>query len=82
MSYIKNGVKRYTLREKISYHTECANSGVNKNTGEKLTTTQRVRHANSATRCVNKLDKFMKTGNRFADMKKSFKSSKNKSNDF
>ena len=70
MAYMKDGVLRHTLKEKIAYHTECANTGVNKSTGEKLSTTQRVRHANRATKCVNKLNRFMNTGARFADMKK------------
>lgn len=77
MSYMKDGVCRYTLKEKIAYHTQCANTGVNVNTGEKLTTTSRVRHANLATKQCNRLNKFMQTGERFADMKKSYNGSKN-----
>lgn len=76
MSYMKDGVRRYTLKEKIAYHTQCANTGVNVNTGEKLTTTSRVRHANLATKQCNKLNRFMKTRERFADMKKSYDESK------
>lgn len=63
------GVKQYTMKEKIAYHKDCADRGVNQH-GEKLTMTQRVRHANCATRQVNKLNRFMKTGERFAQMRK------------
>lgn len=72
MAYMKDGVRRYTLKEKIAYHTKCANDGVNVNTGEKLTTVSRIRHANLATKQCNRLNKFMKTGQKFADMKKSY----------
>lgn len=76
---MKDGVNRYTLKEKIAYHTECANTGFDKAKGKELSTTSRVRHANLATKCCNKLNRFMKTGARFKDMKQDFKSSKNNS---
>lgn len=67
------GAKQYTMKEKIAYHTKLANNGYDSN-GEKLTLTQRVRHANCATRQVNKLNRFMKTGERFNAMRKARKS--------
>lgn len=72
MAYTANGVKKYTMREKIAYHKELANKGVDKN-GEALTLIQRVRHANCATRQANKLNRFMKTGKRFDAMRKARK---------
>ena len=78
MPYIdENGNTKYTLKDKIDYHTKCANDGV-KPTGEVLTTTQRIRHANCATKCVNKLNRFMKTGTRLKEIKNKL-SSNNKS---
>lgn len=82
MSYIKNGKKQYALKEKIDFHTQCANKGVNVSSGEKLTTTQRVRHANRATACVNQLNRFMKTGARFKDLKSKRKSGSKSNSDF
>lgn len=70
--YEVNGEKRYSLKDKIAYHTACANTGKNIATGEKLSFASQVRHANSATRCVNKLNSFMKQGQRFNDMKKNY----------
>lgn len=39
------GETKYTNVDKMKFHTECADKGINPSTGEKLTTTQRVRHA-------------------------------------
>ena len=60
MSYInkRTGKRTYTLKEKIKYHNAIANTGRKK--GKAIPLTTRVRHANSATKCVNKLNRFMK----------------------
>lgn len=56
------GEQQYTLKEKIAYHKQCANKGVDAN-GQKLTQTQRVNHALAANRSTRKLNKYMKTYN-------------------
>ena len=38
------GETKYTNVDKMKYHTKCADTGIDGN-GQKLTTTQRVRHA-------------------------------------
>lgn len=53
-----NGETQYTAKEKIKYHTDCANSGVDGN-GVKLTTAQRIRHGVLAENQKRKLDRFM-----------------------
>ena len=79
---MKNGRKKYTLKEKIKYHTLCANSGKNPATGEHLSTTQRVRHANCATKRVNQLNRFMKTGASFSSMKKNYSNARKNNSGF
>lgn len=67
MSYIKDGKKVYTLKEKKIYHEKLANTGHDLN-GEKLTTAQRVRHGILAVECGRKQNRFQKTGQRYRDM--------------
>jgi hypothetical protein len=50
--------KRYTLREKIAYHNECANTG--KKDGKPLTTSQRIHHGMASARAASQLNQFMK----------------------
>ena len=73
MAYInkRTGEKKYTLKEKIKYHTAIANSGKKK--GKPIPLTTRVRHANRATKCVNKLNRFMKQGSYYGGLKKSYR---------
>lgn len=73
MPYInkRTGERKFTLKEKIKYHTRIANSG--KKGGKIVPLTTRVRHANRATKCVNKLNKFMKQGSYYGRLKKSYR---------
>jgi hypothetical protein len=58
----QDGEKQYTLKEKIKFHTDCANTGygIDKD-GKKvqLTTAQRVRHGVVAENQKRKLNRFM-----------------------
>lgn len=57
MPYEVNGRKRFNNVEKMKYHTECANKGVD-GKGNKLTMTQKVRHAMLAERCRRRVSKY------------------------
>lgn len=59
MPYIdKNGECKYSLKEKINYHNQCANTGKMPD-GRNLTFTERQNHARASARCRSKLGKFM-----------------------
>lgn len=55
--YNKNGELRYSLKEKVAYHKQCANTGIGPD-GEKLTFTERTNHAKAAASSTRKLGKF------------------------
>ena len=58
MPYInQNGEQKYSLKEKIQYHNQCANSGKTPD-GRKLSFTERQNHAKASARCTSKLGKF------------------------
>lgn len=52
--------KKYTLKEQIAYHKQCANTGKDIN-GNKLNLVQKVRHAVKADQKSKQLNRFMKT---------------------
>lgn len=60
MAYQRDGKERHSLKERYEFHKRAADKGIDSN-GEKLTWTQRVRHAQKAVRLHNRLDRFMKT---------------------
>lgn len=52
----RNGVQRFSTKDKMNYHTNCANKGVD-GKGKKLTTTQRIRHAMLAEDCRKSINR-------------------------
>ena len=59
----KAGENRFSTKDKMEYHTKCANSGVCE--GKKLTETQKVRHALLAERCRSKINRYHNTAKKF-----------------
>lgn len=55
--YNSNGELRYSLKEKVAYHNQCANSGKDAK-GNKLSFTERVNHSKAAASSTRKLGKF------------------------
>jgi len=61
MSYVNSkNEEKYSDKEKYEYHKSCADKGINPVTGEKLTLTQKIRHANLAEKYRKRLNRFMK----------------------
>lgn len=59
MAYKKDGQTRHSLKERYEFHKTAADIGIDSN-GERLSLSQRVRHANKAIRLHNRLNRFMK----------------------
>ena len=60
MSFDQNGQKRFSLKERYAYHKQIADSGQDLG-GNAVSTVTRIRHANSAIKLHNRLNRFMKT---------------------
>lgn len=59
MPYYVGKELRYSLKDKVAYHNECANTGKAAD-GSKLTFAQRVNHVKAAQCSARKLNKFAK----------------------
>lgn len=63
MPYVnKDGEQKFSLKEKVKYHNQCANSGKAPD-GTQLTFTQRQNHAKASARCTAKLNRFARAKN-------------------
>lgn len=65
MAYVsrRTGQKRYSNKDLMKYHTNCANKGYCK--GKKLTETQKVRHAILAEKYRKKINRYHNAAARF-----------------